>query len=684
MWLALAACNTAPAEPEMLATALPSPPPAPKVERAPTGVPHGGFITHLAITDEGDAAVSVDTVGGLRLWTTLDGTREPVAFSVNGAENLAIAHVGDELLVAVLDQAGAVQLLRFSRLGTLRGRTQVPGETQISQVVAVGRGILVAREDGSIERYDAAGTQHGRIAVEPGEHVGALAVRRGAAAVLIGQRTTETKLADPPLEEIDRPARRAKITVATERASALRWITLGDELAWGASLALPDHVDDRVLALSPSGRRIAFVTDASQLEVYDTAPKLAQVEGPMMTARALSLGFVDDDHVVAIASATQWWTATKAPPLKPSAELWVADTTLHEEGVNSDGGAFGGDHLIAGLGADLVIQSAREVHYLGWRDTAAGNVFVAGDHVGLETQNRRIVWLDRALARESDTDLEELGYDTSTAAWWIDPNHAVVRKGGDKVTVDLVDLRHKDVHVSLGTFTYLRQVEMIRSRNEIALYDDGAVRRFVVDLEHDTVRELAALAISPSTSYVRLLDPAKADGVVALTVGYDDDGQRVTVFRDGDGKKIVGKKLKALTGSLAGIGRDGTLYLRAGGAISAWKNGREVLKWPEGVDADSVTPDIAGQHLLAIHGAAVTLYELDGRVVWTQNVWGAQTASFTLDGQIVLRTSGGLLALDAATGARMAAACGFSFGLMTKTPRVNALNVQPVCEDLGS
>ena len=45
---------------------------------------------------------------------------------------------------------------------------------------------------------------------------------------------------------------------------------------------------------------------------------------------------------------------------------------------------------------------------------------------------------------------------------------------------------------------------------------------------------------------------------------------------------------------------------------------------------------------------------------------------------------GWLFDLDAATGARVSAACGFSFGVMTKTPQVNAFNTQPVCEDLGT
>jgi len=66
-------------------------------------------------------------------------------------------------------------------------------------------------------------------------------------------------------------------------------------------------------------------------------------------------------------------------------------------------------------------------------------------------------------------------------------------------------------------------------------------------------------------------------------------------------------------------------------------------------------------------------------------VWGVQTAIFTTDStRLVVRTTGGLVMLDAATGARIAAACGFQFGIMTKTPISNALNTRPVCEDSGA
>src|SRR5262245_10461262 len=39
--------------------------------------PHGGTITQLAVTPDGKAAITLDDLGGFRLWPALDGSVEP-------------------------------------------------------------------------------------------------------------------------------------------------------------------------------------------------------------------------------------------------------------------------------------------------------------------------------------------------------------------------------------------------------------------------------------------------------------------------------------------------------------------------------------------------------------------------------------------------------------------------------
>src|SRR6185312_1559998 len=155
--------------------------------------------------------------------------------------------------------AGAVQLLRFSRTGVLRGRVQVPGETEIDQLVAIEGGVLVARADESIERYDAKGQLRGRIGAGPGESFGALATRHGAAGVILVEQRLEEQPPVLELEEIpDHPRPRHKVLVNRGHAAKMRWIVLGDGLSWGATLALPDKLAETGLAISPSHQRIAL------------------------------------------------------------------------------------------------------------------------------------------------------------------------------------------------------------------------------------------------------------------------------------------------------------------------------------------------------------------------------------------------------------------------------------------
>jgi len=686
--IAAAACNSVTEAPTSRAEATVAPAPVP--ERIPTGVPHGGFISHVAVTEQGDAAVTLDNIGGLRLWPALDGSREPVPFSINGAAGLAIAHAGSELLVGVLDEAGAVQLLRFSRTGVLHGRAQIPGEVAIESLVAIDGGMLVAREDQAIERYDASAVLRGRIAAEAGETLGALATRHGSAGVLLLERHLEPQ---PPVleEEIpDRPTRRRAATmIPRDRATAMRWIVLADQsLRWGTSIALPDKIDGGALALAPGHDRIALISKDSELVVLDVTKKPTPVDGPKGGGipPGSALGFVDNDRVVRISGSTHWWIATSAKTVKAT-DPWNIDTGIGDESINGDG-AVGDGIVVGGTGPDLVLQDLHATKYLGWRELATGGMITAGSHVGLETTMSHVIWLDRALQRESEIELADYGFTNRDRSWWLDPNHAVVMASGDKATLSLIDFRHREHPVALGSYTYVQRVDYDETLRQLAVVDDRVVRRFTLDLEHGQASELQALDLPFQASNLIQLDPARNAGIVAIAWGYDDDGERMLTYREGSAKpnkRLKAKVRKLPSSSFVGAADDGTIYLHDGTTVYAMRDGKTVLRFPKGELAESIVSNRGGQRLVGIHGSAVTMYDPTGTILWTQNVWGAQATLFTADGSAILvRTSGGLIELDPATGARVTAACGFSFGVMTKTPTVNTFNTQPVCEDLGT
>jgi hypothetical protein len=527
----------------------------------------------------------------------------------------------------------------------------------------------------------------GRIAADPSSSFGALAVRHGiAAVVLVGHDTT----VGPATLQVVKHRKQPPPAVLVERASGLRWITLGEGLAWGATIEVPKNIDPHALAISPSHKRVLLAELSSgQVDLFDVgATGLTEVASDgVITAQAGALGLVDDDHAVAVAFSAVHWLIAKAAK-KPDIDPWKIETNPTAETVNDQVYAIGDGMFVSALGPNLVKQDLHATTYLGWSDVASGNVIVSGVGVGLEPGNGHMVWLDRSLQRENEVDIAELGYGPLMRTWWLDPNHAVLERRGNNDTseVFLVDVRHREVNVALGSFRYIQQISYAEDVGMIAIVIAGEIHRFKVDLEYNKTAALPTLIGNFQGPQFRLLDPERANGLIAIGVGYDDMGMRVTSWRDGPNGKLQGVKAKgALLGAPIGVDATGMIYVRGGDAVTGVRDGKDVLHFPTGEVAEMLVSNVTGDRLAAIHGAELAVYDPKGGLQWRQNVWGAQSMLFTHDGtRLVVRTTGGLLMLDATTGERLSAACGFTFGIMTKTPAATALNTRPVCEDLGT
>ena len=686
LW-ALVACNTTdPVETKAIDMKVTPAPP----EKIPVGVPHGGAITHVAVTERADAAVSVDSIGGLRLWPSLDGKQEPVPFSINGAQAVAIAHAGDELLVGVVDQAHAGHVLRFSRAGALRGKVQLPGDTAITQIAGIDGGMVVVRDDQSIERYDARGVQHGRIAADPGMSLGALAVRHGAAAILLATRAPDAVVAT--LEDIASTGSKVVPPVTlVEKATVLRWITTTDTLAWGTQQVLPNDANPHMLAISPNHKRVALVElDTTRLAMFEIdGIRLTEVPCNGSVVGGDAIAMFDDDHAVAMTGNSLRWVfakTAKGPTTVAPVDPWAVETTPPPSTVNEGAFASADGLVISAFGPNLVKQNLKDTRYLGWNDVASGLVIVSGASVGVVTANDHIVWLDRNLQREKDVTMTDLGYGTPQRVWWLDPNHALLERPSTKQvgmvsSLELVDFRHHEVSVLLGEFGYIVNVDYQPSLGMIGVLTNSELQRFAVDIEYDKVTKRPTLT-GAFTAQVKMLDPAKTGGIVGMVANYENDGQHTLLWREKDGKVTVEHSKEAFYGQIVGQSSSGTMYVKMSGGLRAVKAGKlnQVAS-----EMDSVVPNNAGSRLAGIHGAEVMLTDAEGTAVWRQNVWGAIAVSFTSDeARIIVRTTGGMIVLDATTGERVAAACGFSFGLMTKQPLGTELNTEPVCEDLGT
>ena len=664
------ACTAEPPRPEprvRLPAAAPAEPP-------PIGIPHGGEVLHVAVTESGDAAVSLDSLGGVRLWPMLDGSREPIAIQLPNVRLVAISHAGAELLVAILDVSGSLRLIRYTREGRVRGSAQVPGDAPVDDVVAIDGGILVARRDRSIERYDALATLAGRITLAPGEQLGALAVRHGGGAVLIEH---------------------AVIEHGQRRMNELRWIDLAQGLQWGARVTVPGNLRVDQLAISPSHRRFAIVsiTDTG-LQVFDSATGVAVPVagngGPRHGGTAgAAIGFLDEDHVARVTSTVEWWVAATADPM--TMDPWSLYAGSLTSAVASESAAIGDGLIVSGYGPHLALQSMSGIHFLGWRDPASGEIGTSIEGALALEVGQQVLTLDRRLARARELTLPDSGSPKPTRVWWLDANHAVTsrqpstkRGEAEPATLELVDLRHEALRVPIGTYARIQRVEWDGELHTLAVVGDGTLARFQVDMTANTLTELPVIKLPRGVENVRLLDPKMADGANLVVIRSDGESGKRLAYWVADSPTTNYRLPKSagtvIEGFVAGISPTGALYVRSDAGLVMRFRAHQRL-FPH-LEADSISTDRTGDRILALRQGQISLLDPDGIEQWHQAVWGARRVVFSPDGtQVVVQAQGGMVALDATTGARTATACGFSFALMTKPPELQQLNVTPVCEE---
>lgn len=92
-------------------------------------------------------------------------------------------------------------------------------------------------------------------------------------------------------------------------------------------------------------------------------------------------------------------------------------------------------------------------------------------------------------------------------------------------------------------------------------------------------------------------------------------------------------------------------------------------------------PEPSGTRHLEITPTSVALYDLHGTQLWLRQLATSQDALWLTDESIAVASGGGVARLDAASGAVIAARCGWKFGLALK-PHPPSLRVEPLCAQL--
>ncbi|HSD88035.1 MAG TPA: hypothetical protein VLB44_10995 [Kofleriaceae bacterium] len=641
---------------------------APPNEPIAKGIPHGGQIVEVAVTERADAALTFDNLLGVRLWPSLDGTRPPIPVSADAPDSLSLAHVGErDLLAVILDDADTVRVVRLGLDGRVHGRSSLPG--QYAQAIAIDDGVVARTPDHGIEWYAADGTLRGRVVPEPGTQVRTIVTRHGEVAALIADAKLGT-------------------------ARTLRYLTLRDSLEWGVSVQLDSPVRDGTIALSPSGHRIAYVDLANTVQVYEIDLLKRAVPGALVTARedAREIGFYDDDHVAIGGNDIVTWSASpkqeKVLTNDPWASASFVTSMVHqplEMAHLVDGFAVADKLVVTGYGSSaLALDDLSRTRYLGWQASGAGTMLSpAGSQLVMALSGSRFVWLDDKLTSVRDVELRPGGSGPWIYGAPLDEHHVVTQTSDNgRYVVELVDLDTK-AHstISHGDF---ERMEYSPDSHMLAIMYAHKISRYQLDLASNTVTELPAIRIKGSAVNVRLFDPAVAGGITAAVTGWDSDfanNQTLTIYRG----KNQPLRIHPFNGQLLDARADGTMFVfdRTGRKpeLRVMK-GKTVIR--KTAMAASVTAAINADasRIAYIADNAVVMVDATGAELWRQSLWSAQQVTFTADGtKLFVRAMGGIAILDATTGIRTALECGWNFGVTDQAIATNPIGMAPVCED---
>jgi WD40 repeat protein len=665
-WLvALVACSAPATQQQQQQRAMPAPNPAqPVADTAPTPTmhkprpvieaPHTGQILELALSPDGAAALTADELGGIRLWPSLDGKQEPRIVSLPPPRQLAVARVQNGFVVVSLDEVGGLYIGKLDATGRMISHVTVPPDPIFTGMAMTGRGLLAWRADQSIVLMDGDGAIRHHITTEPAERIISIAVS--------GPRA---------LAQIDKDGTRV-----------LRWLSL-DRLAWGATLKLDDPDRGDVIALSPSGTRIATVhtdpkTKAQQLQIVDVAKVSVIATGPLESQGNFELGFIDDDNLALGSQLGITWMDAKVAESKA---LVHADNRGVRRGVAFGVGA---GRAVTVSNGELQLSTPSQSQYLGYDIVAPRFVEAAPNGelvVGTLDKMKRI---DKGLRATGN--VFSLGKNVTQFLSLGGNDWLVESADRGKVALNLVDIASGDVKV----------LRKDLKESNVIMYEPSSQ---LVTLSFGTVSEVAhydakakqldrVVSVAKSSAYEQTLFAplasklANGNQVVQVVMR-----ERPTVkwLRDA---RALDKAAATVTidGSYAATDAAGHVYLwRAGQGgkldLQIYADGKSIAQLPS--DGPSLLwPDRAGKTVALVGANTIALFDTgSGKQLWAQELGSIQEALWLDDGSLAITSGGGIARLDAATGDVTTARCGWSFGL-AGAPHPATSRVESLCAQL--
>jgi hypothetical protein len=155
--------------------------------------PHGGAINLLATSVDGKTVVTVDELGGTRLWAALDGSAEPRVIDLPRPTDLVVGSHAKGYVLAMTDSVGGLILQVVDHDGITLQRATMPIEPAYGGVAGASeRGVLAWRVDQRIVMLSPdKGTVVSELPTEGGQRLVALAANADKAVAVIDTGTTK-------------------------------------------------------------------------------------------------------------------------------------------------------------------------------------------------------------------------------------------------------------------------------------------------------------------------------------------------------------------------------------------------------------------------------------------------------------------------------------------------------------
>lgn len=561
---------------------------------------HGRAIAAIAVTSDGASAVSVDALGSLRLWPTLDGAREPIVLAGAPARALAIARDGDGVAIAAIDPAQHVSITRWSMFGEPRGRATI--DRQAVSIHAVGSAFAIVTTDRIALVITPSGEERTRFVPEPGEGVAGIAVAGDRALAMIEDQT----------------------------GTFGRWL---DTLA--ATPRLP--IEGKGATLAPNGRVIAG-RDAKGIAIVDLATGTrADVVTCGSTARAV--GFADQTTLVCGEDFGLHWFSIVETKEVPTSSLSHA--------------VMAGGRLVGTQGKELVVATRGEVRYLGYRVETFPHVKFehGGILVGLGDQHAS--WLDDNLRVLPHFELPKVGW------MWLDLSTldertvvALVEQSANRM-IAMVDRETGMIGATLDVPDATVQVELDATQG--ALLVNTQHGRAVHRIDPKTRAFGEPLPIDAPLAW--FLDPAISGG--ASILAFDPTAHRVRELAL-DGTLLAAS---AVTGEFRAFDRSGRIYTTSSEVpfdVTGYRRGAAELVLP-GAGEHQTIPAPDGRSVAVVEPLVISLYDEHGMLRWATPVWHPTQVAWS-NNQLVAQLPGAFVRLDRATGTYARRQCGWDFG----------------------